>query len=675
MGRLIAFAVWVVTFVVAARWLDWDAMFHVVCGTILAGTVAFVVLLFRWQRRSADADEQIPPEEPIPASGLRTAVLALICAVAAATCLQGWFVFLNDCTPIPRLFYDYDRSELETRLAILERAGDHQAAIEQIRARLEHPLTDKWRNALIAKLYDDLIEAGRSHDDLPERADCFRQAQRLAAENGLDAKLADSLLGPTAREIRFVETVTRLQLAKQWDQLAGLLRAAMAERPQSEWRHPLARWLCEALVECGKISTDAQEKIQHFGEAVQIAHKHSLSREPAQSLLGVVEKEMRAWDVIEQRVVDLRERRAYTDLVAYLRSVTSKSPWRRPLDQWLYKAHLDWAESLPETDLRIKMEKYEGDLRVADQYGLDGTVAKLRLDDFSRKCQPVDLPLGVEVGFERISTDNYPPVLIAHVWVERGGVPFPGLKEKDFFVNIDGKSVREFQLSPFQDNPPPLYILLALDISASMKGAAFEAVKRGAVTFLAGLARQNVHVLILTFESRVCQPCPWTTDLKQAASHLDRLTARGNTALYQAVSEAVDHLSTKDGERQLVVFTDGKDTLGGPAPDKLVNLCLQHSVVVHAIGLRTGDLDSVTLSSLASQTGGDYLEANRPEDIVDLYHLTARRVSRNLYRLVVTPPEALRFLTDDPSVEVRVGGANAVSAEHELPPLAPSAGT
>jgi len=575
-------------------------------------------------------------------------------------------------------------ADFTRRIAELRAEKKWPEAANDLRAALkERPPAERERT-LAEGLYQALVEWGKGSPSLEEKGARFREASEVAGKYGLSDDAAAALRKSAEEELTrgadFEHRVARLKGEGRWSELAALLRLAAETSPRPEWVHPLDRWLCEALYRGGDGARNLPEKRRLYREALDVAQQFDLDAEPAASRLRAVEQELTRREALERRVTALRERAAYAELVALLRVSMEAQPrpeWPHPFDRWLSEALLRWGDTLD--DLDAKREKYRAAVEADVEYRLDSTVAASRLTAVEEKLKerrrleeernrPADLPRGARAGFVRVSPDNYPPILVADVWVEdASGTPIHDLGEKDFRASFDGKPVKGVLVAPVRQEVTPLHVVLAIDISGPMGGEPLEAAKKGGKAFLIGLKEPKVSVEVLSFNDRVRRPCDWTEDLERAATRLDPLRAGGETALYQAAATALDDLRGRKGQKRLVLLTDGKDTAGGATLDGIIARCKDERVTVHAIGLRTEDLDPDTLKRLTKETGGEYVEASRQEEIVEHFRLTSRRIRRDFYRLVITPVGTVSPLPEKIPLQVKVRGGNGI----DLSPAAP----
>ena len=471
-------------------------------------------------------------------------------------------------------------------------------------------------------------------------------------------------------QARLDERLTTLEQVGNYAEASAELRARLQGRMSGQRKRTLAARLAQDLVEAARGRPDPEGRQLLYQEAKSVAWRNGLADELPGVLLDQTERDIAFRHRIEAAVKEQRWKDATTDLRSALKDCTGPDNQRR-LAQWYFDLHVAWAMQ-PASSQEV-VELLREALRAADAYGLKkgSTPALLAAieDEIKRQNQLTDLPTGARAGFTRLRTDTYPPAFIADVSVEDcDGIPIRGLKEPDFRISVGGKPVRAVALADVSVQPPQRFIALAIDRSGSMgekQGAPLDAAKKGARIFPVSLHDPGLVVEVLAFGHTIQRCCEWTSDLSAVGSALETLTAGGNTALLAAAATALDDLATNNGEKAIVLFTDGMNNVPGPSIDQIVARAHQHAVQIHTIGLRSHDLDVSTLRRLAEGTGGQYLEAASPEEIAERFRDVSRQMRRCVYRLVVTPA-ALSEPSKEVPIHVRVGGKNEAVASTRL---------
>jgi VWFA-related protein len=246
-----------------------------------------------------------------------------------------------------------------------------------------------------------------------------------------------------------------------------------------------------------------------------------------------------------------------------------------------------------------------------------------------------------------------------------------GLPKAAFRLAEDG---RPQTISHFYSNDAPLELLVAVDVSASMRPA-MSTLRRVVSDFLIGVPSQH-HVTMLGFNDRTFTLAPRTTDRAERLKAMDGVTAWGATVLYDAIWAGVEALEAQAGRKALVVFSDGED-VGSLATLAEVERRLQASdLTLYMIGLGQG-LTSAALKGvmerLSRPTGGRVFFATSLDELNDAFKELLEDLAHQ-YGLGYQPTNSVR---DDTwrQITVDVDGYSRVRARQGYrasPPLAAS---
>jgi VWFA-related protein len=254
-----------------------------------------------------------------------------------------------------------------------------------------------------------------------------------------------------------------------------------------------------------------------------------------------------------------------------------------------------------------------------------------------------------------------------------------GLPETAFRVFENGQP-QPFTFFHNQDNP--VTVGLVLDCSTSMQR------KRDAV-IAAGIAfAESSHpadeMFTVNFNEQVWSglpaSIPFTHDVEQLRGALQRTTARGQTALFDAVQLALNHLAK--GQRQkkvLILVSDGGDNASTTKFDDVLHAAQRSDAVIYALSLSDqydDDAHPEVLRKLTSATGGKAYFPHNPTDSTTVLTGIARDI-RSGYTIGYIPPSggegyrAIRVEALAPdgrrlAVRARPGYvAGALSARHD----------
>lgn len=204
------------------------------------------------------------------------------------------------------------------------------------------------------------------------------------------------------------------------------------------------------------------------------------------------------------------------------------------------------------------------------------------------------------------------------------GIPRPGLPQDAFTVTEDGVPQ---PIAHFAAGEISISLVVALDCSESMRGRRFDLAREAIAGFLNRLGPDD-EFTVVGFSDRAFNISPWSTSRDAILGALSRLTPAGNTALYAAVSTAIDALRGSRNRRQaVVVISDGNDQLRGERPRgpaarqrglKAAERVRRSEALVYAIGVEapfTDPLDAGALRLVTDPSGGSTQLVNSDQAI------------------------------------------------------------
>ncbi len=188
------------------------------------------------------------------------------------------------------------------------------------------------------------------------------------------------------------------------------------------------------------------------------------------------------------------------------------------------------------------------------------------------------------------------------------GTPIQGLELADFTVREDG-SPMDIQSVEWSADLP-LSVALLVDRSSSI--APHIAGIRAAAETLASstMADETSQLAVLSFADRATIDSPLSGDLTDKLRILAGLQPLGRTALWDALTVALNHLEGASSTPVVVLFTDGEDEISQVTLDQVVATATTSSATVYAVAPRDTLPDRATrrgLQRLAETTGGELI--------------------------------------------------------------------
>ncbi len=157
-----------------------------------------------------------------------------------------------------------------------------------------------------------------------------------------------------------------------------------------------------------------------------------------------------------------------------------------------------------------------------------------------------------------------------------------GLRKEDFDVFEEG--VRQEIAFFAAGEQVPVSIGLVVDTSGSMIDK-LEDVEDAIGHFLDALKPED-EVFMLQFSDRVDVLVEFADSRERARRAVQRLRARGGTALYDALAEGVQLLGDgKHRKRALLLLTDGNDTASQLSLREAADLAAKSEVLIYALGI------------------------------------------------------------------------------------------
>jgi Ca-activated chloride channel family protein len=214
-----------------------------------------------------------------------------------------------------------------------------------------------------------------------------------------------------------------------------------------------------------------------------------------------------------------------------------------------------------------------------------------------------------------------------------------GLSQDNFRVYDDG---RLQQISLFQREDTPVAVGLVVDHSGSM-GPKIAEVATAILSF-AQLSNPQDEMFVVDFNDHVSLELPggkpFSHNPSELAKAVSAISVRGQTALYDAVSEGIDHLRLAHGDKKaLIIVSDGGDNASRHKYADVLALARQSQTVVYAIGL-VGDTheeeDPTVLQRLCNDTGGIAFFPKAGKSVIEVSSRIARDL-REQYTLGFAP--------------------------------------
>ncbi len=231
--------------------------------------------------------------------------------------------------------------------------------------------------------------------------------------------------------------------------------------------------------------------------------------------------------------------------------------------------------------------------------------------------------------------DSAFPTVTAVVLADQDGKPLVSLSPGSVSVTENGKPAEVLSVAPASSSSVPLELVLAIDTSGSMAGGTLARAQAAATGLVKSLASGDRAALV-SFDTQVRVEQPSTADLPAVIAAIAKLSARGNTALYDAVGKSAELTSqAQNARRAVVLLTDGEDYggLSKLSREESVARSVSSQTIFYTVGVGA-EVDTAYLTQLAESSSGRFFPAAGAADLPAIYATIQERL-RSYFVLTV----------------------------------------
>jgi tight adherence protein B len=236
------------------------------------------------------------------------------------------------------------------------------------------------------------------------------------------------------------------------------------------------------------------------------------------------------------------------------------------------------------------------------------------------------------VTIRKVDTTAFPEVKVVAQVASDAAPTFD-----QFSLRDNDRLVSDVQVVPIGKTDTPVGVVLVVDTSGSMRDQNKIDAARSAAKQFVSQKGPNDQIAVVAFSAAPRVVINFTSDAGLLNGAIDGLTATGDTALWDAVRLAGGLFTDRpDLQANMVVLSDGADTTSQTSPSEARSAVVGANASVYAIGLKGGaEFDAGTLQSLASASGGRYVETSDPGELGRLYGEVQGAI-QNQYELTYT---------------------------------------
>jgi Ca-activated chloride channel family protein len=223
--------------------------------------------------------------------------------------------------------------------------------------------------------------------------------------------------------------------------------------------------------------------------------------------------------------------------------------------------------------------------------------------------------------------------------VDSKGKLVTNLPKEAFKVTENGQPQ---QVRIFRREDVPVSLGLIVDNSGSMRNKRTKV--EAAALAMVKESNPRDEVMVVNYNDEAYEDVPLTSDIKKMEEGLQRIDARGGTAMYDAVAMTIDRLKQK-GKREkkvIMLITDGNDNASLTKLEQLLRKVSNEEIVIHCIGILEEEERTAArkakraVESMSTATGGLFFF---PKDLAEVERISLEVAHdiRNQYVLAYSP--------------------------------------
>jgi VWFA-related protein len=230
-------------------------------------------------------------------------------------------------------------------------------------------------------------------------------------------------------------------------------------------------------------------------------------------------------------------------------------------------------------------------------------------------------------------------VVLSATVVDHHNALVSGLDKNDFQIYED--HVLQ-QIKDFSHEDLPVTVGLVIDNSGSMASKRTDVI--AAAMLFARSSNPQDQMFVVNFNEHVSYGLPagipFTDKPDQLQLGLSNITAIGQTALYDAIATALDHLQQGNSDKKvLILICDGDDNASKHTLAQIIEMARHSGAIIYAVGIfneQDGDQKPDVLKRFAKETGGEAFFPQSSKELSVICEGIAHDI-RNQYTLAYVP--------------------------------------
>ena len=204
-----------------------------------------------------------------------------------------------------------------------------------------------------------------------------------------------------------------------------------------------------------------------------------------------------------------------------------------------------------------------------------------------------------------------------------------GFDPDELVITEGGSVISDVEVDTISATSVEVGVVLAMDISGSMRGEPLDAAKAAAIDFVNEKADLD-SIALVTFGSDVSVVVPFTTNGRVVTQAISELEAAGDTAFYDAMVRSAGLYGRSDLQPHIIALTDGADDGSEADLATAIAAADANDVRVFGIALESASFEGGPLQELASASNGLYLATSDTSELASLYSQIHRALNNKV---------------------------------------------
>lgn len=252
------------------------------------------------------------------------------------------------------------------------------------------------------------------------------------------------------------------------------------------------------------------------------------------------------------------------------------------------------------------------------------------------------LTLSQSIKVKKMNLANFPEITATISIENQWGAPIPvDTKKFELFERAKDveKKIENFTLTPLDVVKVPIYTVVIIDKSGSMRGEAIREAKLGSIEFIKMMKTEDRAGLVV-FDTDVNVVSNFTLDKNSLISNINLIEAGSDTALIDAIKAGVDMFDSAPDKivKIILVLTDGKENKSKSKLEDVIKKAKEKEISIYTIGLGE-TIDKAMLDKISSETEGNSYYTLDPSELTEIYKKISLLLHSQLILKFKTPFE------------------------------------